>query len=105
MPVYVDPLKNYGIDKPGTPRCFKARSSCHMFADTPAELHAMAELIGLRRGWFQASRLLPHYDLTEGKRWQAVRWGCVELAFLAAVPKWKEIRHGEAWAEVCKPVM
>jgi Protein of unknown function (DUF4031) len=37
------------------------------------ELHQVAGSIGLRRSWFQGSHHHPHYDVTAGKRWQAIR--------------------------------
>jgi hypothetical protein len=51
-----------------------------MFADTLEELHALAKKIGMRREWFQDAEL-QHYDLTEGKRWQAIRHGAQEVEF------------------------
>lgn len=58
------------------PRCFRP-GACHMWADTEAELHEMARKIGLRRGWFQEHRTLPHYDLTIRRRLAAVKAGAV----------------------------
>ena len=63
---------------------------CHLLSDQldPAELHEFAERLGLRRSWFQAGKRLgtnerwpakDHYDVTEGKRWAAVRAGAVEI--------------------------
>lgn len=51
-----------------------AHQWCHMWADTLGELHAMAAKIGLKREWFQDSRL-PHYDLTPARRSAALRHG------------------------------
>ena len=50
-----------------------------MIADSLDELHAMAETIGLRRGWFQKHAVMPHYDLTPNKRKQAVHHGAIEI--------------------------
>ena len=47
----------------------------HLTADTIEELHRFAVKIGLRRSWFQDDGIHPHYDLTAGKRWQAIRTG------------------------------
>lgn len=61
---------------------------CHMVADSPAELHAMARKIGVRRRWYQADASTPHYDVCKGKRALAVRAGAVECdrnAFVAAL--------------------
>lgn len=51
----------------------------HMTADTVEELHAMAERLGLRR-WYQGppKTSIPHYDVSEGKRQQAIRLGAIE---------------------------
>jgi alkanesulfonate monooxygenase SsuD/methylene tetrahydromethanopterin reductase-like flavin-dependent oxidoreductase (luciferase family) len=48
---------------------------CHMIADTDAELHAMADKIGVARKWFQGD----HYDIAKSKRTLAVRAGAREI--------------------------
>jgi len=65
---------------------------CHMIADTPDELHAMADKIGVARKWFQDPRTMdvntPHYDISKGKRALAVKAGaheCDRSAFVAIV--------------------
>jgi len=61
---------------------------CHMVADSPAELHAMARKIGVRRRWYQASVSTPHYDVCKSKRALAVEAGALECdrnAFVAAL--------------------
>lgn len=59
---------------------------CHMLSDQedPEELHLFAEAIGLKRAYFQpAKNYSPwwhqHYDLTEGKRKQAIAKGATEI--------------------------
>lgn len=61
---------------------------CHLVADDEEELHEFALRLGLRRSYFQISKLPApdsraaqnwHYDLTAGKRAQAVRLGAVEV--------------------------
>lgn len=52
------------------------RTWCHMAADGVEELHAFARRLGLKRAWFQ-DRRIPHYDLTETKRAEAVLLGAV----------------------------
>ncbi len=52
----------------------------HLQADTAAELHAFAELMGLRREWFQSKPGRPendHYDLTRVGRDLALQLGAV----------------------------
>lgn len=48
---------------------------CHMAADTEAELHAMADKIGIQRKWFQGD----HYDICKAKRTLAVKYGAKEV--------------------------
>lgn len=50
---------------------------CHMIADTPDELHAMADRIGVARRWFQAPPKASfwHYDIAKSKRALAVEAG------------------------------
>lgn len=59
---------------------------CHMLSDQkdPEELHLFAESIGLKRAYFQAAKNYSpwwhqHYDLTEGKRKQAIAKGATEI--------------------------
>lgn len=70
MPVYVDQSAN----------AFGRMTMCHMIADTPDELHAMAERIGMRRSWFQAPPKASfwHYDVAKGKRELAIAAGAVD---------------------------
>lgn len=58
MGVYVDEIRSWWWALPPF-----HRGSCHLTADTEAELHELAERIGLRRVWFQP-KSRPHYDLT-----------------------------------------
>jgi hypothetical protein len=54
----------------------------HLTADTPAELHAFAARIGLRRAWFQdkpGGRW--HYDVTDSKRAQAIAAGAHPIGY------------------------
>jgi hypothetical protein len=63
-----------------------------MWADTPAELHAMASRIGLKRGWFQDDPRLPHYDLTIKRKAAAVKAGAQQ----ASLKAWIRFRRGLA---------
>lgn len=70
MSVYVDAAVNQ----------FGRMTMCHMIADTPDELHAMASLIGLKRGWFQQPPKASfwHYDVAKGKRELAIAAGAID---------------------------
>jgi len=48
---------------------------CHMLADTPTELHKMADAIGVSRKWHQGD----HYDVCLSKRVLAVQHGAKEI--------------------------
>lgn len=78
MAVYVDEVFStapyMGIRRRG----WRARQACHMFADTVEELHRFAQIIGLRRTWFQPHPILPHYDLSPRLRAIAIKAGAVE---------------------------
>lgn len=61
---------------------------CHMVADTEAELHAMADKIGLRREWYQGD----HYDIVQNGAKEANRHEFI--AVLRAVrQKGKSLAH------------
>ena len=67
MPIYVDRV---GIR-------FGRMVMCHMIGDTPDELHAMADRIGIARRWFQAPPKASfwHYDIAKSKRDLAIAAG------------------------------
>lgn len=71
MTVYVDDMRAK----------FGRLVMCHMIADTEAELHAMAERIGVRRKWFQRAAGGDHYDIALSKRALAVGAGAVEITW------------------------
>lgn len=73
MTVYVDNMRaSYG-----------RMVMCHMIADTDAELHAMADRIGVARRWHQAPPKASHshYDIALSKRALAVAAGAVEITW------------------------
>ena len=67
--------------------------ACHLIADTPAELHHFAGNLGLRRQWFQADSVLPHYDLTAGKRLAALKLGAEQIGRREFVARLREFRE------------
>ena len=75
---------------------------CHLLADTRAELHSMADALGVPRQIFQDHPWRWHYDLPAHLRADAVRLGARELtmhevgALLAA--RRAAVRSGQAGA-------
>jgi len=77
---------------------------CPMLADTPAELHAMAEAISMRREWYAspATASFPHYDLSLTRRKLALERGAKELTRQGLNAHMKRVRaeliaHGHTW--------
>ena len=73
MTCYVDTVRHY----PGAGLRFD--EFCHLLADNPEELHAMADQIGMPRRFFQDHPWRWHYDLPAHLRAEAVRHGAEEL--------------------------
>lgn len=71
MAVYVDDMRAK----------FGRMVMCHLVADTLAELHAMADQIGVARRWYQGPPVSrwPHYDISLLKRAAAVQAGAREI--------------------------
>jgi hypothetical protein len=73
MSVYVDHAFAYG-------EWGRWSGGGHLQADTPEELHAFAQRLGMRREWFQSKPSRPendHYDLTERRRVLALGLGAI----------------------------
>lgn len=68
---------------------------CHMTADTTEELLTMARKLRLKDSWIQyPGTPLEHFDLTSGKRAQAVRLGVTEITWREGVAQLKAKRDG-----------
>jgi len=61
---------------------------CHMLADTEAELHAMADRIGVARRWHQGD----HYDICLAKKALAIKAGAIEITQREAVMIRRQLR-------------
>lgn len=98
MSVYVDDMKaNFGN-----------MVMCHMWADTDAELLAMADKIGVQRKWIQGHPKLSfgkhrdaswvHFDIAMSKRALAVKAGAIETDRFGPVIHTAKLmlRHAEA---------
>ena len=76
---------------------------CHLLADSPEELHAMADRIGIARKWFQRKASSPHYDIALSKRALALKAGAIEVVgrdflpdFLVRIrPGWPRDEKGQ----------
>lgn len=79
MAVYVDALMSYADKQIADAAKRHGRQWCHLIGDDVEELHRFAQSIGLRRSWFQGNSSMPHYDLTPGKRQQAIKKGAIEI--------------------------
>jgi len=86
--VYVDDMRaSYGRMK-----------MCHMIADTPDELLAMADKIGIARKWLQkAGTYCEHFDIALSKRVLAVEAGAIEVSMMQLgriIRARRETNHG-----------
>lgn len=61
---------------------FRHMIMCHMVADTPTELRAMADVIGVDWRWVQdAGTYREHFDICLAKRALAVQHGAREITW------------------------
>lgn len=91
MTVYVDDMK---ADFKPTHAGAQGRTyvMSHMIADSDAELHAMADRIGVARKWHQAPPTHDsHYDITQSKRELAIKAGALPITLrqLAAMSSYR----------------
>lgn len=71
MAVYVDSMR----------APFGRMIMCHMIADTPEELIAMVQVIGVDPKWIQdAGTYREHFDIALSKRRKAVQHGALEIS-------------------------
>jgi len=98
--IFVDEAKDItAFLRPGNripPRLRKAKW-CHMWSDNNVEeLHLFAELIGMKREWFQNKPGFPHYDLTETRRLVAISKGATAIP----LREWLEKKGVGPWRKV-----
>jgi len=73
MACYVDTVRSY----PG--KGLRFTEFCHLLADTRAELHEMADALGIPSRFFQDHPWRWHHDLPEPLRARAVQLGALEV--------------------------
>ena len=76
---------------------YKRMMMCHMLADTPAELHAMADRICVARHWYQHQASTPHYDVCKSKRALAISFGAIEVDRAGMTQAIRKIRASGAY--------
>lgn len=76
---------------------FKRMIMCHMIADTLEELHHMADIIGMKREWFQSNASFPHYDIPLKRKEVALKHGAILLSRRELVLKMREIRKKQGY--------
>jgi hypothetical protein len=74
MTVFVDDMYRYRIGR------FRGMKMSHMIADTDAELHRFALMIGMPRERYQGD----HYDVPESMRDRAIAAGAVAITYKQA---------------------
>ncbi len=120
MTVYVDSAGiPASVSDSATGRSYKSRW-CHLFSSEidQTELHAFAARTGLKRAWFQPGKrrgcpaehdpVGDHYDLTAGKRRQAVAAGAVDVDIRQAVALWsakRDLVHKQKSADTKRQVL
>lgn len=86
MPVYVDDME----------APYRGMKMCHMMADTPEELRAMAKAIGVQLKWIQnKGGPREHFDIALAKKTLAVAHGAIPIT-LRQLGVWSAARS-RAW--------
>lgn len=65
---------------------YKNMIMCHMLADSDAELHEMANKIGIAKKWWQSPKKISgsHYDIALSKKALAINYGAIEITLRQA---------------------
>ncbi|MGX7680701.1 DUF4031 domain-containing protein [Jatrophihabitans sp. DSM 45814] len=96
MTCYVDTVRSY------PDAGLRYTEFCHLLADHRAELHSMAEALGMPRRFFQDHPWRWHYDLPGHLRPEAIRLGAVtvQIQFVGALLKSRRAESGVVLSEV-----
>ena len=75
---------------------------CHMIGDSPEELHAMADRIGVARRWFQVPPKASfwHYDVAKSKRALALDAGAIDCDRNTFVAHLRRIRESKVFGDL-----
>ena len=75
---------------------------CHMIGDSPDELHAMADRIGVARRWFQTPPKASfwHYDIAKSKRALALAAGAIDCDRNTFVANLRRIRESKVFGDL-----
>ncbi|WP_035429343.1 DUF4031 domain-containing protein [Asticcacaulis sp. AC466] len=71
MAVFIDDMYRHAIGH------FRGMQMSHLIADTEVELHALAQVIGMKREWHQGD----HYDIPLHKRTLAIEAGAIAITY------------------------
>lgn len=85
MTVYVDDMR----------LLWRGMRMSHLLADSEAELHAVAQRIGMKPEWYQGD----HYDVSERRRVLAIKLGAVQISYLQASAMALLKRNGQPMGE------
>jgi hypothetical protein len=84
MSCYVDTVRSYPNSG------LRYTEFCHLLADTRAELHEMAEALGIPRRYFQDHPWRWHHDLPAHLRPRAIELGALEVTIHQVGPLLRE---------------
>lgn len=90
------------VDEPVLP--LGRMKMCHMIADTLDELYAMARNIGVDTIHFQGGLgvSFPHFDISKGKRLQALKFGAKAVTSAELVAVMRRFREKNPhWRSQC----
>jgi hypothetical protein len=65
----------------------------HMIADSINELHEMADILGVKRKWFQDKATKPHYDICKKKKMLALNYGAKLINDMEIIIKLQTNNH------------
>lgn len=95
--IYIDDMYKYPMGE--FRRGGRLMKMSHLIADTDAELHRLAQLIGIQRRWHQGD----HYDVSLQYRGKAINMGAVEITLRQCSTMTMLRRFGVTTGKLAKP--